>query len=163
MARILDPTAFGLLAMAAITLKFGNQFSKMGMAQALIQKQDLNSSDIRSSFTFSTLLGLFFSLILFLVAPLFEYIFKTNEVVPLIQLMSVSYLIKGLSVTSLSLLGKKLEFKKLALIDIASYLTCNMGIGIGLAMYGFGVYSLIWASIFQQIFFSDFCILFYTS
>ncbi len=153
MARLLDPSAFGLLAMAAITLNFGNQFSKMGMAQVIVQKKNLRPVDIRSVFTTSTMLGLLFFLGFYFTAPFFNHLYNTEEIVPLIQLMSVTFIIRGLSVTSLSMLGKNLEFKKLAIFDVTSYVLCNMGIGITLALNGYGVYSLIIAGISQQLFF----------
>lgn len=153
MARLLDPSAFGLLAMASVTLNFGNQFSKMGMAQVIVQKKDLRTVDIRSVFTTSTMLGVLFFLVFYFTAPLFNHVYNTEEIVPLIQLMSITFILRGLSVTSLSMLGKNLEFKKLAIFDITSYVICNMGIGIGLALNGFGVYSLIIAGISQQLFF----------
>ena len=43
MARLLEPTAFGLVAMAGVVLRFGSYFSQMGVGQALIQKKDISS------------------------------------------------------------------------------------------------------------------------
>jgi lipopolysaccharide exporter len=151
MARLLSPTDFGLMAMAMVVVKFGDYFSKMGMAHALVQKQDLTNDDIRSVFTTSVLIGLLFTGLMYFFAPWFEYVFDSEKVIPVIKVLSINFLLNGLSITSLGLLGKELEFKKLAIIDMTAFLLCNMGIGIYLAYSGFGVFSLVYAGIAQQI------------
>jgi len=151
MARLLSPSDFGIMAMAMVVIKFGDYFSRMGMSQALVQKPDLNNNDIRSVFSSSVIMGMFMALLMVLLAPLFQYLFNTDEIVPLIRLLSLIFLLKGLSITSLGLLGKNLDFKKLSLIDILSFVVCNMGIGIHLAYNDFGVYSLIYAVLSQQL------------
>ena len=113
MARLLSPSDFGLMAMAMVVIKFGDYFSKMGMAQTLVQKPDLSNDDIRSVFTTSIMMGLIFSALMFVFAPMFQYVFESEEVVPVIKVLSINFLLKGLSITALGLLGKELEFKKL--------------------------------------------------
>jgi O-antigen/teichoic acid export membrane protein len=151
MARLLTPSDFGLMAMAMVVIKFGDYFSKMGMAQALVQKPDLNNDDIRSVFTTSVIMGLIFTAIMYFFAPLFKYLFESEQVVPVIEVLSINFMLKGLSITSLGLLGKELKFKKLAIINMTTFLVCNIGIGVYLAYDGFGVFSLVYAGISQQI------------
>jgi len=151
MARLLTPSDFGLMAMAMVIIKFGNYFSKMGMAHALVQKKDLTNDDIRSVFTSSIFMGLLISFIIYITAPSFQYVFDTKDVVPLIKLLAITFVLKGLSITSLGLLGKNMEFKTIALIEISIYVVGNMGIAIFLAYQGMGVYSLIYGGIAQQI------------
>ena len=150
MARLLSPSDFGLMAMAMVVIKFGDHFSKMGMAHALVQKPDLSNNDIRSVFTSSVLMGSLFSIMMYISAPFFNHVFDNENVVPVIKVLSISFLLKGLSITSLGLLGKELEFKKIAIINIVTFTICNMGIGVYLAFNDFGVFSLVYAGIMQQ-------------
>jgi O-antigen/teichoic acid export membrane protein len=150
MARLLSPSDFGLMAMAMVIVKFGDHFSKMGMAQTLVQKPDLSNDDIRSVFTSSVAMGIIFTAMMYFSAPLFMHVFDNENVVPVIKVLSINFLLKGLSITSTGLLGKELEFKKIAIINIITFTVCNMGIGVYLAYRDYGVYSLVYAGIVQQ-------------
>ena len=149
MARLLEPAAYGLVAMAGIILRFGGYFAQMGVGPALIQKTELTQKDICAAFSASVLLGLAFSVLTYLLAPLGLYIFDTPEVVPVLQVMGFSFLLSGLSTTATSLLRRKLDFRSLAIIEVISYVVGYGFIGILLASMGFGVWSLVVGSLSQ--------------
>ncbi|MDO1449474.1 lipopolysaccharide biosynthesis protein [Rhodocytophaga aerolata] len=151
MARLLAPSDFGLMAMSGLVLGFSTYFSQMGMSQALINKKDLYKEDIRVAFTSSFLLGILFSGITWLAAPLSVYIFDNPQLVPILRTTCISLVINGLGSTSISLLRRNLEFKSVAIIQIASYLVGYVLVGMSLAYLDFGVWSLVAASICQAI------------
>ena len=151
MARLLEPAAFGLIAMAGVVLRFGAYFAQMGVGQALIQKAELTQEEIRAAFTSSALLGVAFSLLTYLIAPLGLLIFDVPEVVPVIRWMGFSFLFTGLSTTAVSLLRRKLDFRSLAIIEIVSYVIGYGLIGVAFASVGFGVWSLVAATLSQNI------------
>jgi O-antigen/teichoic acid export membrane protein len=145
MSRLLTPSAFGLVAMASVVLRFGGYFSSMGLTQSLIQKQDLTKEDIRACFTSSLLL-------IWFVAP-YVIIFYPNEpeLVPLLRVMVFTSFVINLSSTSNSLLRREIRFKEVAITDIVSNLIAYPCVGIYLAYQGHGVYSLAYASITQCV------------
>lgn len=149
MARLLEPAAFGLVAMAGIILRFGGYFAQMGVGSALIQKEELTNEDVRAGFTSSALLGLAFFGATFFLAPLALYIFDSPAVVPIVRVMGLSFLMSGLSTTALSLLRRNLDFRSLAIIEINSYVIGYGVVGIILALEGLGVWSLVIASLSQ--------------
>lgn len=149
MARLLNPSDFGLVAMGGVILRFGQYFAQMGLGSALIQKKELLEEEKKASFTSSLLLGSLFTLLFFFLAPLGEYIFKNNNVVPIIQVMAFSFLINGFALTPTSLLRRELKFKQLAIAEIIAFTIGYMIVGIGAALSKFGVWSLIYASISQ--------------
>ena len=151
MARLLPPAAFGLVALAGVVLRFGSYFAQMGMSQAIIQKPELTEEDIRAAFTSSALLGALFTGAMFVGAPLTRLLFEQPEVVPLVRVMAFGTLVSGLMVTSISLLRRRMKFQTLAQMEIVTYLLAYGGIGVGLAWRGFGVWSLVWASLSQTI------------
>ena len=57
MARLLYPAAFGVVAMAAVILSFGQYFAQMGVGRALVQRASITRDDVRVAFTSSVLLG----------------------------------------------------------------------------------------------------------
>ncbi len=54
LARALGPAAFGLIAMANIALRFGQYFSQMGVAQAIVQRKVLEVQHLRAGFWLSS-------------------------------------------------------------------------------------------------------------
>lgn len=150
MARLLDPEAFGLMAMAGVILSFGQYFAQMGIGSALIQKSDISSEDIKAAFTSAVLLGLIFTIAAYICAPLAMYIFDSPESTPIIRTMAITFFISGMSLTAVSLLRRDLAFEKLVIIETFSYIIGGL-IGIVSAFRGFGVWSLVAATISQGI------------
>jgi len=151
MARLLNPTDFGLVAMAGVVLSFGSYFAQMGMGSAIIQKKDVTREQTTAAFTSSVVLGVLFFVLTFLVAPSLKYVFDNQGVIPLIRVMGLSFLFNGFSLTSLALIRKRLQFKTLAIAEIISYFFGYIIIGIASALIGFGVWSLVFASLTQSV------------
>ena len=149
MARLLAPASFGLIAMALFFLRFGSYFSTMGLSQAVIQRSELTNEDIRTAFTASMVLGIAFALFITLLAPLAKYVFDQPDLINIIRALALSFIIAGLSNTSLGLLRRQLRFKAMALVDITGYVFCYGGLGVYLAWRGYGVWSLVIAILAQ--------------
>ena len=152
MSRLLGPAEFGLVTAAQVVLRFGSYFSEMGMGKALIQKAEITDRDIRSAFTVAGGLGLLFFLIFYVaIAPLVpKFILDDPNVVPVVQIMGLSFVFTGFTSTANNLLRRKLAFEALAKIDILSFIISYGFIGIGMAYAGYGVWSLVGATLSQN-------------
>jgi lipopolysaccharide exporter len=149
MARLLSPTAFGLVALAGLFLRFVNYFARAGISQALIQKPTLTADDLRAALTLSVGLSSAFSLVVLVLAPLAGEIANDPNVVPVLRWLALGMVIQGLGAPSLALLRRDLRFKQLALIEVGSYVIGYMGVGLAMALADFGVYALVAAMITQ--------------
>ena len=152
MARLLEPTDFGMMAMAGVILRFGTYFAQMGVGSALIQKKEISDEDVRAAFTSGLFLGILFFVLVWFCAPFAIFIFDNEKVIPIIRVMALSFVITGLSTTALSLLRRNLEFRSLAITEIISYVLGYGMIGITLAYNGFGVWSLVAGALSQSAF-----------
>ncbi|MCL4472142.1 MAG: lipopolysaccharide biosynthesis protein [Sulfuricella sp.] len=150
MARLLAPSAFGLIAMAQIAIRFLSYFAQLGVAPALVQKPELAERDIRAALTLSVGINALLFALMWLLAPLAGRFFGNPEVVPLLRGLSAAFLFSGFSVVSVSLLRRRFMFKQLAVVEIASYILGYGVVGIGSAFYGLGVWSLVFAVIGQE-------------
>jgi len=151
MARLLVPEAFGLVAISSVILRFGSYFANLGLNKAIIQKEVLEEEHIRAGFTSSFLLGALFTFLVWVLAPVAVQFFGNPEVAPIVRVMSVSFLIHGLSATSVSLLERHMRFKEVSIIETLSYILAYMGVGILLAYLDFGVWSLVYATLTQAV------------
>ncbi|SFF45274.1 lipopolysaccharide biosynthesis protein [Thermoflexibacter ruber] len=151
MGRLLDPSAYGLMAMGDIVLRFVSYFSGMGLSQALVQKANMTTEDIRAAFTSSIMLGLFLYSLFWILSPFSIYIFPVEELVPVIRTMALSFVISSLFLTANALLRKELKFNITAKITVISGLIASFGIGLPLAYLGYGVWSLVVSSLAQSM------------
>jgi len=143
MLRILEPADYGVMALANIFVNFGTRFARMGIGPALIQRESIDTNDIRASLTLSVFLGFFFATLLFLTAPLGGIFFKNDAVVAVIRVLSISLVIQGFLITSKSLLEREFQYKKIACVEILSRFVGRGVIALALALMGFGLWSIV--------------------
>jgi lipopolysaccharide exporter len=152
MARLLDPAAFGLVALAQAFLRFGQYFAHLGIGQALIQKDELDEQEVRAAFTSSVLLGALFSAVAVALAPLAARLFDTPDVTSVVRWLGLTFLLDGLGRTATVLLRRDLRFETLAKIQVPTYVAAFLGVGLGTAAMGAGVWSLVAAALAQSTF-----------
>lgn len=151
LARILSPSEFGLMGLAMIVVNFSNIFNDLGFGPAITQKDTLNTTDVHTSFTYSIIFGIILIIILWALAPIISEFFKNKELTPILRAISVVLLLKSLTTTPLGLLYREMEFKKLSIIQIVSYVIGYGSVGITLAFLGLGVWSLVIAVLSQSV------------
>jgi len=76
MSRLLDPVAFGLIALAQIVVLFVQFFVRMGLASALVQKPELSKEDVRAASTAGVAVGVAFYAGLWVLAPVISDLFR---------------------------------------------------------------------------------------
>lgn len=151
MARLLTPAAFGLVAMAQIAIRFLSYFAQLGISPAIIQKPDLSPRDIRAALTLSVLVSSTLFGLMWALAPAASDFFGNPEIAPILRALASAFLVSGVSVVSLGILRRELKFKQLAIVEIAAYTIGYGVVGVGSALAGYGVWSLVFAVIGQEI------------
>ena len=147
LARLLTPSAFGLVAMAVVVLRFGQYFAQVGVGPALVQRPEVSDDDVRAAFTSSVILGLVFFAANWLLAPVFSSLFHNESLVPVLRAMGLLFVGDGLVVVPLAMLRRHLRFRAIAFIETGTYAVAYAGVGIVLALLGFGVWALVTASV----------------
>lgn len=148
LARLVAPEAFGLVAMAGLVLRFGQYFAQMGVGQAIVQRAELEPEHTSAGFWASAIIGALFTGVAWLLAPLASRAFGSVELIPVLQWMSLSFLISGTSATSFALLRRAMRFKAIAVTEIVAYVI-GYGGALVLAATGAGVWALVFAGLCQ--------------
>jgi len=146
LARILSPSDFGLVGMAMVVVGFMNIFRDMGMSSAIIQKQVLSEKVLSSIFWVNFMIGILLMSLVFFAAPLGGLLYKDPQVVPVLQMLSISFFISAFSLVHQALLERSLSFNVLAKVEIFSSV-CGSVVGVSLALFGKGIWSLVFQSI----------------
>ncbi|MDR0681837.1 MAG: lipopolysaccharide biosynthesis protein [Dysgonamonadaceae bacterium] len=141
LARILNPSDYGLVGMLAIFTGIASTIVNSGFSVALTNKRDANPDDYNAVFWFTFWMGLFLYTILFFSAPLIARFYGRPELTDLSRVLFLSFFLGGISTVSYTILFKKLMVKQQALIEIISFLTACI-IGLCLALKGFAFWAL---------------------
>jgi len=142
LARLLTPDDFGLFAILMIFVGFMQMFTDMGTGAALIQIKNPSEKLLSSVFFFNIFVGLALCLILISISGSIATFFGNPQVQELLQIISVVFIIASFGVVQKALYDKKMDFKKITIIESISQLL-GLLVGIYSAMEGLGVYSLI--------------------
>jgi PST family polysaccharide transporter len=151
LARLVTPTAFGVVNAALIVTGFSAIVSQLGLGPALVQRPTLERRHIDTAYTFSLLFGLSLGAILWFGAPLAAEFLRIPDVTPVMRALSWVFPLNGLQTVGQALLSRDLHFSWLANLDVISY-----GIGFGIvgivgALLGWGVWALVAAQIGQSL------------
>lgn len=150
LARLLSPKEFGLIGIISIFIAIFNSIVDSGFSNALIRKNDATYIDYNTAFFFNLILSFFLFIGLFLLAPFVGTFFEEPQLVPLTRAMSVIVLINALALVQRTLLVKRIDFKTQTKISVIASLSSGV-IGIGMALTGFGVWSLVAQQISRQL------------
>lgn len=142
LARLLEPSEFGLIAIVLVFLGFMSVFFDAGLSAALIQRKRVLPIHYSSVFYFNLIVAAILTLLVFISAESIAHFYDNQELVSLIQIMSISFIFGALSSVQKVQLQKELNYKLLAKITIVATVISG-SIGILLAFYGAGVWSLV--------------------
>jgi len=146
LARLLNPTDFGLLGMVAIFAALSYVLVESGFGQALIRKQDANETDYNTVFYFNIFTSLLLYLILFGCAPFIAVFFHQPKLVIITRVSFLAILCNAFYLVPFTQLVKAMDFKSVAKVNLIS--TSLSGIfGIIFAIMHLGV----WALVLQQL------------
>lgn len=146
LARLLDPSDFGLLAMAMVIIGFSRIFADGGTSNAVIHFREQSKEQLSTLFWFNLIAGFSIYALIAATAPLFAHFYREPEVSRLLWLGGVILPVYASGALFEVLLRKTLQFKLITLTEtiaaVFGFLTA-----IVLALNGWGVYALIWSQI----------------
>ena len=159
LARILSPKEFGLIGMIVIFSSISFVLVESGFGLALIRKQNATEKDYNSVFYFNVFVSILLYVILFFLTPTIADFFHQPQLVLLGRVVFLAILFNALYLIPYNQLGKAMDFKTLAKVNLLSTLLSG-SFGLVLAFLEFGVWSLVAQLVsyhfFRMIFFHFF-------
>lgn len=149
LARILSPAEFGIIGMITVFIAVSNTIVDSGFSSALIRKTDAKDIDYNTVFYFNLILGFVLYIILFFCAPAISNFFHEPLLIPVTRVMGSVLIINAISIIQRTLLVKMVDFKTQTKISLISSVASGI-IGIGMAIYGSGVWSLVGQQVSRQ-------------
>lgn len=148
LARLLDPTVYGTVALVTIFTTIMQVFVDSGMGNALIQKKDADDLDFSSVFYFNMAMCSVLYLIMFFAAPFIASFYRMPELTAIVRVLSFVVVISGVKNVQQAYVSRHLMFKRFFFSTLGGTIGAAV-IGIVMAYLGFGVWALVAQMLFN--------------
>jgi len=142
LARLLEPSEFGLIAMVMVIMGIAGIFADVGLGGALVQRKRVLPIHYNSVFYFNMVVASLLSLLTYLSAGLIADFYGNPELILLTQVLSVMFVLGAVNSVHVVQFRKALNFKVLTQINFISSVLGGV-VGVFLAFKGAGVWSLV--------------------
>ena len=150
LARLLSPQEYGLIGYITIIVAILNSIVDSGFSNALIRKKDAGEIDYNTTFIFNLVLSLLMAGVMIVTAGPISRFFNEPELVPLIRVMSAIVVINAAAIVQRTTLTKRVDFKTQTKVSLIASATSGV-VGIGMALSGMGVWSLVGQQLSRQL------------
>jgi O-antigen/teichoic acid export membrane protein len=145
-ARILSPSDYGLMGMAAVYLGLVTLVNEFGLTAAILRHRELTEDQIARVGGFSLLVGLAIAAISVALAPLIARFYAEPAVATIIAVLSLNFVFGSLGVLPRSLLARDLSYPRLATIDGITNVA-QMATMLAFAIAGYRYMALVFGSL----------------
>lgn len=142
LARLLQPSEYGLLGMVTVFTAIATVFTDSGFGQAMVRKTDLTEEDKLTAFWFSCGMGILVYIALFISAPWVSVFYKEPQLIDILRITSIPILFSGLLTIPNMIFTREINFKVTTKISFSRAILSGV-IGIYMAIMGYGVWALI--------------------
>ena len=149
LARLLDPSVYGTIALVLVFTTILQVFVDSGLGNALIQKKDADDLDFSSVFYFNIFFCVLLYVGVFLLAPVIAMFYSDSSLVSVIRVLALIIVISGVKNVIQAYVAKNLQFKKFFWSTLGGTIGAAV-IGIWMAINGYGVWALVIQNVFNQ-------------
>lgn len=142
LANLLTPEAFGLVALASVFIAAMKLIEEQGMADALVQREELEPEHLDTAFWISVGLSVALAVVLTVGSGLLAALVNEPDVAPILAWLSVSLILSGFSSVQRAILTRELRFASLTLRTLSSVIVGGV-VGVAAAFAGYGVWALV--------------------
>lgn len=146
LARLLEPSDYGLVAMAGFFTNLLQQMGDLGTGAAVIQRENLTPRLTASLFWFNVLLGAAGAMALWIAAPAAALYYHEPKVTGVLSALALMFAAAGFGIVPQALLVRRMEYRKLCVGEIGSA-ALSAAVAIAAAWRGAGAWSLVLGSL----------------
>ena len=147
LARLLLPEQFGLIGYCLIVIQYVDILNSAGIDTALIARREKVQEAANAAFVANIIFGVVCFTITWVIAEPVSVFFKAPEMVPLFRVLGLSLPLTGLGMVPDTMLKREMKFQTVLISDVTRNFMKG-AVSIGLALLGFGVWSLVWGQVF---------------
>ena len=153
LARLLSPYVFGQIGIVMFFIVLFNVLVEGGLGGALIRKKNATNQDYTTVFIFNLTVSLLVFVILFCFSGVIATYYKDQTLKNVLIFSGFLLIANAFQLTHIIKLVRDLEFKKKAAYSLISIILASI-IGVTMAFYKFGVWSMVVIQILNSVFMS---------
>lgn len=142
LARLLTPNDYGLVGMVTVVVNFAQMFKDAGLSIATVQKERISHKQISTLFWLNVLISAFLGLCVLAGSPLVAWFYGKAELTAVTAVLSISFIVSGLTIQHQALLRRHMCFGTLAGIQIMSQIVTLL-VTITLSCLGWRYWALV--------------------
>lgn len=144
LARILDPSHYGVIALVNVFITICNVFVVTGLGESLIQKKDADDLDFSSIFYVNVGFSIVLYALLFFLAPTISDFYENqySQLVLIIRVMGIRLIFAAINSIQSAKISKEMNFRKYFWVTLIGTIASAI-VGISMALSGFGVWALV--------------------
>jgi PST family polysaccharide transporter len=142
LARMLAPAEFGRAAVAMIFIPLAVILTYEGFASALVQRAEISREHRETAGLMAIVAGAVLALLTLALAALVAQPLFGDEIASLIRIVSPVFLLAGIGAVPRALLARRLDFRRISLIEVASLITGAV-VAVVLAAAGLGSHAIV--------------------
>jgi O-antigen/teichoic acid export membrane protein len=142
LARLLDPKDFGLVGMVTAITGVLSLFRDFGLSSATIQRVEVTEAQVSTLFWINVVVGAGLCLLLAVASPLVARFYHEPRLAWVTIALSSGFLFNAVGIQHSAKLQREMRFTTLSSIDVIS-LVVSVTTGVGMAVAGFGYWSLV--------------------
>ncbi len=141
-ARLIDPSANGTLALAMVFISILSVFIDCGLGTALVQRKQIDGLDLSSVFYFNAFMCAIVYAVVYFGAPLVSRFYDNLELTAVVRAAGLIIPLSGLRSVHQAYAERNMQFKLFFLSSLLATVTSGI-LGIVMAYKGYGVWALI--------------------
>lgn len=142
LARLLDPEHYGMISIVTVFISFLDTFVTSGFGSALVQQKESDDVDFDTAFLLSVSLSWVLYGLLFLFSPQIAAYYDMRELNAVLRVMGLRLPLAAINSIQHAYNQRMMNFKRFFWANSISSI-CSGIIGIAMASFGFGVWSLV--------------------
>ncbi len=142
LARLLTPSAFGLIAMVTAVTGFAKLFKDLGLSLATVQASEISHRQISALFWVNVGVSVFISAGIAALAPAIAWFYGEPRLTSITIALAVSFVFGGLTVQHQALLSRQMRFGALTAVNVLSMLA-GVAAAVVAALLGAGYWALV--------------------
>ena len=146
LARLLTPEEFGIVAFAAVAVNWLAVLKDLGLGGAVIQRRDDTEEAAQTVYVLNLAMSVLLTLGTALAAPAVASFFREPLVVPILRVLSFTFVIQALGSIHVVLLRRNLDFRRKLVPDVGQAIIKGIA-SVAFALAGFGVWALVWGQL----------------
>lgn len=142
LARLLDPTYYGVIAIVTVFITFCDVFVTSGMGSALVQKKKATEEDYNTAFYISLSISVLLYIFLFFFSPWVAAFYEMPVLTWVLRVMALRLPLTAVNSIQQAHVQRSMQFKCFFFATLLGTVFSGV-VGITLALWGAGVWALV--------------------